>query len=179
MKAIAPILPPLLCLLLLSACIHVGNNAADDDASTGVGIDTQPEGPAVGVTSVSGNGATVAPADDRGRFAVGFPAQGGSPAADFTFAETSVADRMGLALDVSNTGRHPVRVFADINGDTWMRGYVTVPPGKTRTLYVLARLKTSATWPQIGTSDAPDFPGMHGIPGGRCSTGRASTRRGS
>jgi hypothetical protein len=167
LKAIATRLSPLLCLLLLPGCIHIGRNVTDDGASTAIGIDTQPEGPAAAVTGVSGDGATVAPADEKGRFALGFPAQGGRPAANFNLADTSMADRMGLALDVTNTGRHPVRVFADLNNDTWMRGYVALPPGKTRTLYILARLKTSATWPQIGTADAPDFPGMHGIPGGK------------
>ena len=115
MKNISPALPPLLCFLLLAGCIHIGNNGGEDFPEEK--IDTQPEGPAVEAAKVSADGATVAPADETGRFALGFPAQNGSPGAVFTFADTSLVDRMGMALDVTNTGSGPVRVFADLNQD--------------------------------------------------------------
>src|ERR1017187_5610533 len=165
MKTITAALLSLLGLFPLTGCIHNGRSAADESA--GAGIDTRPEGPAVEAIKVSGDGATVATADGMGRFALKFPAQDGKPAAIFFFADTSLVDRLGMALDITNTGPLPVRVFADINQDMWLRGFVTVAPGKTGTLYVLARLRTSATWPQVGAGDAPGFPAMHGIPGGK------------
>src|ERR1035437_8787404 len=78
---------------------------------------------------------------DGKRHTVTFPASDGKPAALFSFKETDINERMGMALDIKNTGRDPVRVFADLNGDTWLRGYVTVLPEKTGTLYIFARRK--------------------------------------
>jgi hypothetical protein len=70
---------------------------------------------------------------------------------------------LGLALDIRNRGRDAVRVYADLNGDTWVRGGVTVAPGNTGTLYVFARRK------KLGAQVAEQFPSMHGVPGGKMS----------
>lgn len=157
----AKALPPLLALALLQGCLNTGQDNADEKTSGG--IDTQPQGPAFSEVRASGEGATVAPAGKEGRFEVAFPAGEGKPAALFSFAESDINDRLGIALDVTNGGSHALRVFADLNQDTWVRGYVTVPPGKTRTLYVFARrLKLAA-------QDSQNFPSMHGIPGGKMS----------
>lgn len=159
MISIPRALLPLLAVLPLAGCLSGGREAADQGA--GPWMDTKPEGPAFGVLQASGDGATPVPTGDAGRFDVTFPARDGRPAAIFSFEGTDINDRLGLALDVTNSGRQAVRVFADLNQDTWVRGYVTVPPRKTRTLYVYARrMKLSA-------KDAADFPGMHGIPGGK------------
>jgi hypothetical protein len=130
-----------------------------------VGLDTRPEGPAVTATLASEDWATNWPSPSPGAFDLRFPASSGRPSARFTLPELPLADRLGIAVDVTNTGDNPVRLFGDINQDMWMRGYVTVPPGKSATLYILARLKSSAQWPAIGPDDAPQFPLMHGIPG--------------
>jgi len=143
-------------LVLQSGCLNPGGSDTDKG-----GVDTQPQGPAFARVSVLGDGATLGPSTGDGRVDVGFPAGDGKPAAIFSFTPTDINDRLGVALDISNRGSQPVRVFADLNQDTWVRGYVTVPAGKTRSLYVFARrLKLSA-------ADAEEFPRMHGIPGGK------------
>jgi hypothetical protein len=145
-------------LVLQSGCLNPGGSDTDKG-----GVDTQPQGPAFARVSVLGDGATLGPSTGDGRVDVGFPAGDGKPAAIFSFTPTDINDRLGVALDISNRGSQPVRVFADLNQDTWVRGYVTVPAGKTRSLYVFARrLKLSA-------ADAEEFPRMHGIPGGKMS----------
>ena len=161
MMKMAKALLPLLVLAVLQGCLNTGRDTVDDKTSGG--IDTQPQGPAFSVVEVSGDRPTVAHARAEGRFEVAFPASDGNPSAHFSFAETDINDRLGIALDVSNEGSHALRVYADLNQDTWVRGYVTVPPGKTRTLYVFARrLKLAA-------QDSQNFPSMHGIPGGKMS----------
>ncbi len=152
---------PLLVVFLLAGCVATAPRPEDKPAP--VGLDTRPEGPAVEAVKASGNGATVVPARAPGTFATTFPASAGNPAAVFAFASTDINDRLGVALDVRNTGRVPVTVYADLNGDTWVRGYVSVAPGQAGTLYVFARrLKLSA-------AAVEKFPGMHGIPGGKMS----------
>jgi hypothetical protein len=152
---------PILAALLLSGCVHSARD--DSDAMTSGGVDTQPLGPAFENVRASGQGATVVPAAAEGRFRLRFPSSDGNPAADFTFAPEDINDRLGIALDVANRGDLPVRIFADLNMDTWVRGYATVPPGGTRTVYVFARRL------KLGAADAAEFPGMHGIPGGKMS----------
>ena len=164
-KTPAPPLSALFGVLLLAGCMSGGPGAGQ--RPPGAGIDTRPEGPPVGGIRAAGDAGTVSVGGAGGDFSVDMPAQAGSPAALLTFGDTSLADRLGMALDVTNTGSRAVRVFADINRDIWMRGYVTVPPGRTAALYVFDRLETSAVWPQLGAADAPDYPGMHGIPGGK------------
>ncbi|HMD60558.1 MAG TPA: hypothetical protein VKG78_03970 [Opitutaceae bacterium] len=159
-RALIRAVPPVL-TLLLSACLNTGR-LDTDDAAIG-GVDTKPQGPAFGDVRVSGDGAALGPSREDGRFEIGFPAGGGKPAAVFTFAPADINGRLGVAIDIRNTGRGPVRVFADLNQDTWVRGYVTVPPGRTRTLYVFARRM------KLAAADAEEFPGMHGIPGGKMS----------
>jgi hypothetical protein len=147
--------------LLCSGCLHTERSTSDN--MTSGGIDTSPQGPSFAPVRASGDGATVRPAAGEGRYELRFPAGTAAPAALFTFAQTDINDRLGIALDVTNTGAAPVRVFADLNADTWVRGYATVPAGTTRTVYVFARrLKLSA-------ADAAEFPSMHGIPGGKMS----------
>jgi hypothetical protein len=127
------------------------------------GIDTKPDGPGVDSITVAVDGAFVTASSGNQIFAVKFPASLGRPDAVFSFKSTDINDRLGMALDVKNTGKQETRVYADLNGDTWVRGYVLVQPGKTATLYVFARrLKLSA-------ADAARFPAMHGIPGGKMS----------
>jgi hypothetical protein len=141
--------------VLLAGCVGTTPRAR-------ISIDTQPERPLVEAIQVSSDGAKEVAASGK-NFTVTFPVSNGKPAAIFSFKETDINDRMGMALDIKNSGRAPVRVFADLNGDTWVRGYVTVLPGKTGTLYVLARRK------KLAASDTDIFPGMHGIPGGKMS----------
>jgi hypothetical protein len=147
--------------LLESGCVHLARN--DSDEMTKGGIETQPEGPVFENVSAIGNGAVVRPAKESGRFELRFPAGDGSPAANLTFAPLDINERLGIAIDVTNAGDVPVRAYADLNGDTWVRGYATIPAGAKRTVYVFARrLKLNA-------ADAAEFPMMHGIPGGKMS----------
>jgi len=132
-------------------------------AVIGAGFDTQPEGPVLEVVKISGSGATVTPIEEKNSYSVIFPAGSGKPEAIFSLKETDINDRLGLALDIENIGPETARVYADLNGDNWVRGYVTVPPGKTGTLFVFQRRK------KLADSDAELFPGMHGIPGGKMS----------
>lgn len=147
--------PCLLSVLFLAANVQAG----------AAGLNTEPEGPAVIATLISTDGATSGPSPSTGVYNLRYPASSGRPAARLSLPELSLADRLGIAVDVSNTGWNPVRLFGDINQDMWSRGYVTVAPGQSATLYILARLKSSAVWPAIGPDDAPAFPQMHGIPG--------------
>ncbi len=124
--------------------------------------DTQPEGPVIGMSRVSSDDASAVMSNGN-HHTVTFPASEGKPAVVFSFTETDINDRLGLALDVKNSGREPLRVFADLNGDTWVRGYVNVAPGKTSTLYIFARRK------HLSGTATNTFPGMHGIPGGKMS----------
>ena len=105
------------------------------------------------------------PARAKNSFLVTFPAGNGKPAAVFSFQETDINDRRGLALDIRNAGSQPVRVYADLNGNPWERGYLAVSPGKTGTLYIFARRS------KIAASDAEKFSNMRGIPGGKMSAG--------
>lgn len=155
--------PQVTALLLLAAALVSAGCAGIAPQPAAVGLDTRPEGPAVRVIQASGDGATVAVAGAEGSFAVSFPAVHGKPAAIFSFPEIDINDRLGLALDIRNRGRDPLRVYADLNGDTWVRGGVTVAPGNTGTLYVFARRK------KLGGDVAEQFPGMHGVPGGKMS----------
>lgn len=148
-------------LLLLTGC--VGSAPTGREVAAPVGLDTRPEGPAVEEIRVTGDGATVAPAPEPGRFAVDFPAGTRRPAAVFSFRETDINDRLGLALEFKNTGRNSVCAYADLNQDTWVRGYVSVAPGKTGTLYIFARRK------MLSAEATERFPNMHGIPGGKMS----------
>jgi len=145
----------LLGVALLSGCVSPAPPAP-------AGIETRPDGPALKAVQVSSDGAKAIVAHGR-KFTVTFPVSGGKPAAIFSFNETDINDRMGMALDVKNSGTGPVRVFADLNGDNWVRGYVTVPPDQIRTLYIFARRK------KLSATETNAFPGMHGIPGGKMS----------
>jgi hypothetical protein len=80
-----------------------------------------------------------------------------------SLTDTDIDDRLGVALDVRNLGSAPIRIYADLNSNTWERGYVAVAPGETGTLYILARRRTLA--PAL----AREFPQMHGVPGGKMS----------
>lgn len=127
------------------------------------GYDTQPEGPVITAIEASADGATVTANDEKGRFEVVFPLSDGRPEAAFSFPGTDINDRVGLALDIHNEGTEPVSVYADLNGDRWVRGYVTATPAETVTLYVFARRKKHSA------EDLDRFPGMHGVPGGKMS----------
>jgi hypothetical protein len=129
----------------------------------GPGLDTHPEGPPVEAVQASGIGARVTPAQEKDSFLVSFPASHGKPAAVFSFKETNVNECMGMALDIKKNGTGPVRVYADLNENKWVRGYVTAPAGKAVTLYVFERRKA------LAADDVKMFPGMHGIPGGKMS----------
>ena len=121
------------------------------------------EGPAVEGIRVSANGAVVKASREKGGFDLSFPAGRGKPAATFSFKELDINDRMGLALEIKNTGRGPARVFADLNGNIWARGSVVVAPGETETLSVPSPRK------KLADADTAKFPGMHGLPGGKMS----------
>ena len=153
--------PYLLPALALSGCLSTVPDMSDD--TTRGGVDTQPQGPAFADVQVSVDGATALPGPGTGSFDLGFPASSEKPAAVLTFASSDINDRLGVAADITNNGSQEVRVFADLNQDTWVRGYATVPPGKTRTLYVFARRI------KFAPADAEAFPKMHGIPGGKMS----------
>ena len=155
--------PPLCYFVLafLAGCAATAPRPEDRPAA--VGPDTKLEGPAVESIKVTDDGAPVTLAAAKGSVAVRFPGGKNKPAAVISFRETDINDRLGLALDVRNTGKTPAVIYADLNSDTWVRGYVSVPPGQTDTLYVFARrMKLSAAAVQ-------EFPGMHGIPGGKMS----------
>lgn len=122
-----------------------------------------PQGRAVKSVKVFAHGAIVTPSKGTNLFLLSFPAGHGKPAATFTFKEIDINDRLGLALDVKNTSQQQVRVYADLNGDIWARGFAVVEPGQTGTLYVFAPRK------KLSADDVEKFSGMHGIPGGRMS----------
>jgi len=150
--------------VLLTGCVgtesKTGRNA--EDRTQSAAGNTRPDGPAVEAIRVSSEDAKVSESNGKS-FTIAFPVSHGKPAVLFSFKETDVNDRLGMALDIKNAGRAPVRIFADLDGDTWVRGYATVPAGQTRTLYVFERRK------KLATADAEKFPGMHGIPGGKMS----------
>lgn len=152
-------------LALISGCAGTGSKPSSSAGAPGVhaGINIQPEGPEVEAVQASGEGAIVTPPGGKHGFQVTFASGKGKPSAVFSFKATDINDRMGMALDLKNAGRGPVRIFADLDGDTWVRGYVTVPPGKTGTLYIFARRK------KFSESETNTFPNMHGIPGGKMS----------
>lgn len=153
---------PLLGLLLFAGCVET-TPRTESSAHPKAGFDSRPEGPAVAALQVAGDGARVSPELPQNEFGVIFPAGSGKPAVVFSFKETDINDRLGLALEITNTGGQPVRVYADLNQDTWVRGYVAVAPGQTDTLYVFARRK------KLAAAEAEKFPAMHGIPGGKMS----------
>jgi hypothetical protein len=165
MKSVTPALILVPAFLLLTGCVGSAPPAGRDAlaAVAPTGLDPRPEGPAIEIIKATGDGAMVAPARESGRSAVDFPAGPGRPAAVFAFKETDINDRLGLAMEVKNTGRNPVCAFGDLNQDTWVRGYVTVAPGKTGTLYIFARCK------KLAAEATQKFPNMHGIPGGKMS----------
>jgi hypothetical protein len=152
---------PAVALVALAGCLGPFRGGSDADAR--VGIDTRPEGPAFGPVQAAADAATRVRPADPGRFDVTFVAGGAAASATFSFPGTDINDRLGVALDLTNRGANAARVYADLNADTWVRGYVTVPPGRTRTLYVFARRQ------KLSAADAEKFPGMHGIPGGKMS----------
>jgi hypothetical protein len=157
-------LRPLLPLALFGAgCLS--SFSQGPGASPASAFDTSPEGPAAVATLASVDWATAREASAPGAYDLRFPASSGRPSALFTLPDVPLADRLGLAVDVTNTGGTPIRLFGDLNHDMWMRGYVTVPAGQRATLFILARLKSSGEWPAIGPDDAPGFPQMHGVPG--------------
>lgn len=137
----------------------------DGPATRAVAPFLLPQGPSVKVIRVSGDGVTTGPSNDNGNnpgFGVRFPEGDGSPLV-VDLEPTDISGRLGMAMDIQNTGQAPARIFADLNGDNWVRGYVIVPPGQTGTLYVFERRK------KLAAGDAERFPGMHGIPGGKMS----------
>jgi hypothetical protein len=125
--------------------------------------ETTPRGATVEAVKASAQGAIVTPSQETGRFLLSFPAGHGKPAATFTFDNVDITDRLGLALDVKNISHQPVRVYADLNGNIWARGFAVVEPGQTGTLYVFAPRK------KFAAADTAKFAGMHGLPGGRMS----------
>jgi hypothetical protein len=152
--------------LLFSGCAGTGHETrqrGDADTSKATGFETKPADPAVEEVRASSEGATATPAGDSNRFLITFPAGNGYPAAVFAFKKTNINDRLGLALDVRNLGPEPVRIYADLNGNTWSRGYLAVARGSTGTLYMLAMRK------KFAASDTAKCSGMNGIPGGKMS----------
>ncbi len=124
---------------------------------------TDPEGPPIAAARTLADGAAVAQPDGGGRFVVTFPAGHGKPAVTFSLRETALDDRLGVALDVTNLGRRDIRVYAELNGNIWVRGFADAAPGKPATVYVFLKRKS------FNTADAARFPKMHGLPGGKMS----------
>jgi hypothetical protein len=154
-----------LSLPLFCGCAGTDNESRlrSADTAQAPGLETAPEGPALEWVSGLGKDARVMPASEKNNFRVTFPAGNGKPAATFTFKETDINNRLGLAMDIKNLGARPVRVYADLNGNTWSRGYLVVSPGSTGTLYMLAMRR------RLAASDTEKFSGMNGIPGGKVS----------
>jgi hypothetical protein len=159
MKKLAEALPAFLCLAL-AGCVAADHGPG---SASPLGLDTQPDGPKVLAVLAKGEGAAIEASPGRDDFLVRFPAGSGKPAAVFSFAATDINDRLGLALDLRNPGSQAVRVYADLNQDTWVRGYLLLAPGGSGTLRVLARRR------QLSPAARAEFPGMHGIPGGKMS----------
>jgi hypothetical protein len=164
-RLLLPFIAAILGASWLAACVggKLPTTSGGEDRNQASKLALGPEGPPVEEVQATASGAVVAPAPGKDAFAVSFPSGNGMPTAIFSFKETDIDDRMGLALDLRNSGRTPVRVYADLDGDTWVRGYVTALPGKTSTLYVFARRK------KLSESETNAFPYMHGIPGGKMS----------
>ncbi|HVS54060.1 MAG TPA: hypothetical protein VHD62_17020 [Opitutaceae bacterium] len=149
-------------LLGLPGCVSRAPRA--DENPPPVGLETKPEGPQLAVLDAVGESGTVAAGvAQKGPILVRFPRSDERPLAVLSFAPIDINDRLGLALNVRNVGREPALIYADLNGDTWVRGYVSVAPGHTDTLYVFARRK------KLSAEAVEKFPGMHGIPGGKMS----------
>ena len=125
------------------------------------GLALQPDGPALEQVNALGDQATVDVIQEG--FQVVFKAGSGKPSVTFSFKDSDINERLGLAIEVRNAGRQAVRLYADLNGDSWVRGFVTVAPGKQETLYVFERRMKLA--PEM----TAQFPGMHGVPGGKMS----------
>lgn len=152
---------PVVALAALSGCLSHFQSGSDADEK--IGIDTRPEGPAFAGLLAAGDSATRVRPADGGRIGVTFGSGAARPSATFSFSPSDINDRTGIALDLTNRGKFAARIYGDLNGDTWVRGYVTLPPLKTRTLYIFARRM------KLSDAAAAEFPGMHGIPGGKMS----------
>ena len=142
----------------------VGTDAAHSPLrSAGSGLDVQPEGPVISTATIrkSGAGGAVVTSTHKS-FRVQFPTSEGKPWALFSFQPADLSDRMGMACDVKNTGRDPVRVYGELNENMWVAGYVVVPPGQTGTLYIFLQRKAFSP-----ASEEDVFKGMNGIPGGQ------------
>lgn len=156
----------LLCYLPFLILVNglAGVNTSDRRiGSPGLGFDVQPEGPVIGTAFIqkSAAGGTVVTAAHKS-LRVRFPTSGGRPLALFSFKPVDLSDRVGMALDIKNTGPEPVRVYGQLNANMWVGGYVVVPKRETRTLRIL--LQRKAFTPAYAEAA---FKGMNGIPGGQ------------
>jgi hypothetical protein len=127
-----------------------------------LGFDVQPEGPSIRIATIRKSGAEGAVVTAAHKsFRVWFPKGQRKPQALFSFKPIDLTKHMGMACDIANTGREPVRVYGELNENMWVAGYVVVPPGQTRTLYIFLQRKEFSP----AFADAA-FKGMNGIPGG-------------
>jgi hypothetical protein len=144
---------------VFAGCVGPGS----PQAARKVGLDTRPEGPVVTDLHVTIGGADLGILRRDGVVPIVFSAAEPKSEARFAFAPVDINERLGVALDIRNRGPAPVTVYADLNGDTWVRGYVSIAAGATDTLYVFARRK------KLSAEATEKFPGLHGIPGGKMS----------
>jgi len=150
-------------LLLLPTEIGGVEPLRSPRSSIGLGLDTLPEGPVIPAETMqtSGTGGAVVTFKHKS-FRVRFPAGEGKPHALVSFKPAELTNRLGLACDIKNRGREPVRVYGELNANLWVAGYIVVPPGHTSTLYIFLQRKSFST----ASADAA-FQGMNGIPGGQ------------
>ena len=131
-------------------------------SSPGLGFDIHPEGPSIPIATIRKSEAEGAVVTAAGKsFRVRFPKGERKPRALFSFKALDLTERMGMACNITNAGREPVRVYGEMNENMWVAGYIVVPPGQTRTLYIFLQRK------EFSPADADAaFKGMNGIPGG-------------
>jgi len=149
-------------LLLLPITSGGADMAQSQLSSPGFGLEVEPQGPSIPIAAIrksEADGAVVAAAHQS--FHVRYPQGKRKPRAVFSFKALDVTERLGMACDITDAGSEPVRLYGELNENIWVAGYVVVPPGQTRTLYIFLQRKEFS--PAYANAV---FNGMNGIPGG-------------
>ena len=150
------------CLPFLLLPSSLGGADTARSPLSSLGSDLQPEGPSIRIAAIRKSGAEGAVVTTAHKsFRVRFSRGERKPQALFSFKPLDLTERRGMACDIADTGSEPVRVYGELNENMWVAGYVVVPPGQTRTLYIFLQRKEISP----AFADAA-FKGMNGIPGG-------------
>ena len=122
-----------------------------DTTKTQVATDAEvtPLGPALSFSAIQAAGFHATVQSTGEIFRVAFPIDSDRPEALFVFPTMDWSLRLGVAADITNTGDDSLRVYGEINRNMWSQGYVLIPPGATRTLYVFIHPRNSPLPPSL------------------------------